>query len=520
MPWQAALRAFARRLTPTALLERPGLQKVLRILPAVAILAWAAAAWFVLRPQSIALDWNSVRQTDTQAIARHMTEPGASLFYPRIDWGGDGPGYVETEFPLYQAMVALMLRLLGDGEWPGQLLSLVATVLAAFVLHGGLRRRLGGLPAAFGLGIFLAAPVTMFGATSVQPDGLALLGFIVAWTAFLRYTDTHELRPLLVYGLCGMLAMLIKPTMAQLGIDAGVYVLVARRSALRSAALWITWVVMALALIVWMRHAALLNAVYGNTFGVLSGYDSKMPKLDHLFMPRLYFRALTITRQWGMGLVGTLAVCWAVVQRRGHAVTLALGIGALVWMIFSLRYSSEYYGTHYTTCATVVAAYAGAQCLAGLGEDFRFPVAVVAALALGLGMQRSIVYRRWQPHEDRSSAIVAEAAREVGQHAHPGDLVIVRNETPAYDHFWRTPFNRNDPRLFYATRTRGWCRSVDVDDAGELESFRERGARFYVEPFGTPELPGVSAWLRRRGRVLATLPSGGHLYALEPAAAP
>jgi len=515
MSWQAVPRAVARRLTPTTWLEHPGVQRVFRLLPAVMILAWAAAAWFWFRPTSLALDWNSVRQADTQTIARHLAEPGASLLYPRIDWGGDGPGYVETEFQLYAGMVSVLLRLFGDAEWPGQLLSLLATVLAAFALHRGLRARLGALPAAFGLGIFLAAPVTLFGATSVQPDALALLGFIVAWEAFLRYADTHELRPLVVYALCGTLAMLIKPTMAQLGIDAVVFVMIARPSVLRSPAPWIAWIVMGLCLFVWMRHAAMLNAVYGNTFGVLSGYDSKMPKLDHLFMPRLYYRAFTVTRQWGMGLVGTLAVIWAVVQRRGHAVTLALGVGALVWMVLSLRYSSEHYGTHYTMCATLVAAYAGAQCLAGTGGEYRFPVAVVAALALALGLQRASVYRRWQPHEDKSSAIVAEAARETGKHARPGDLVILRSKLPAYDQFWRTPFNRNDPRLFYATRTHGWCRSVDTDDAAELESFRSRGARFYVEPYGTPDLPGVNAWLRQHGRLLATLESGGHLYALE-----
>ena len=41
---------------------------------------------------------HSWRQTDTAAIARNL---------PQVDWGGSGPGYVESEFPIYTYSVAL-----------------------------------------------------------------------------------------------------------------------------------------------------------------------------------------------------------------------------------------------------------------------------------------------------------------------------------------------------------------------------------------------------------------------------
>jgi hypothetical protein len=256
--------------------------------------------------------------------------------------------------------------------------------------------------------------------------------------------------------------------------------------------------------------------VYGNTFGVLSGYDSKMPKLEHLFMPRLYYRALTITRQWGLGLLGTFAVAWAVVQRRGHAATLALASGALVWMVVSLRYSAEHYGTHYTMCATIVGVYAAAQCVSRVNAAYHFVTGVVALVAVGFGLQRASVYRRWQPQADVSSATVASAAEAVGKYAQPGDLLIFRTKSPAYDQFWRTPFNVNDPRLFYATRTRGWCLPSDTVRGEDLEALRKRGARFYVEPYGTAKSPSVGAWLGQHGRLRAVTPAGGEVYSLAP----
>ena len=44
------------------------------------------------------LDYHSWRQTDTAAIARNFYYNGFNILYPQIDWGGAGPGYVESEF--------------------------------------------------------------------------------------------------------------------------------------------------------------------------------------------------------------------------------------------------------------------------------------------------------------------------------------------------------------------------------------------------------------------------------------
>ena len=52
--------------------------------------------------------WHSWRQADTAAIARNLYQNGFNLLYPQIDWGGNSPGYVESEFQLYPFLVALL----------------------------------------------------------------------------------------------------------------------------------------------------------------------------------------------------------------------------------------------------------------------------------------------------------------------------------------------------------------------------------------------------------------------------
>jgi hypothetical protein len=34
---------------------------------------------------------------ESAAIARNYSELGMNIFYPRIDWGGSGPGYAEED---------------------------------------------------------------------------------------------------------------------------------------------------------------------------------------------------------------------------------------------------------------------------------------------------------------------------------------------------------------------------------------------------------------------------------------
>ena len=51
---------------------------------------------------------HSWRQSDTAAIARNYREHGYRFGMPQVDWGGAGPGYVESEFPLYPYSASLL----------------------------------------------------------------------------------------------------------------------------------------------------------------------------------------------------------------------------------------------------------------------------------------------------------------------------------------------------------------------------------------------------------------------------
>src|SRR6186997_3030410 len=107
--------------------RRQGWQLLLGLL-----VCWAIAQAVLLPPTAVAGHW---RQAETQSMALNLAHRGFEPLMPRINWGGDGPGYVEAELPLYQSFVAPLLLLADDAEWPGMAVSLSCIALAAMVFY-------------------------------------------------------------------------------------------------------------------------------------------------------------------------------------------------------------------------------------------------------------------------------------------------------------------------------------------------------------------------------------------------
>src|SRR5436305_12905322 len=79
----------------------------------------AVAARLVLINQPYIDHW-SWRQRDVAAIARNFLQNGFRFGFPQVDWSGNAPGYVGTEFPILPFIAAICYRLAGVHEWIGR----------------------------------------------------------------------------------------------------------------------------------------------------------------------------------------------------------------------------------------------------------------------------------------------------------------------------------------------------------------------------------------------------------------
>ena len=462
------------------------------------------------RSRSITDDWQGWRQADTQAIARNLAFEELDPLRPRIDWRGDGPGYVETELQIYATLIAVAMRAFGESEWPGQLVSLVSVALAAAILAATLARRFGRVAGYGALLAVLSSQGVIVAGTSIQPDALAFLAFTIGFCAFADWLETEAKAQCAMWIVMTTIAALVKPTTLELGIAQAVLVLLTKRDALRRRWLFVGWAIVILATVAALVNARGLYLTYGNTFGILSGGDSKLPISSAALKPSTLLGLVRFFVVWGIGLPGAFALGYLLRRRRVGPEEKALLAGAAVLSIVALRYVSGPWGTHYHLPHVVLGAWLVARMLHDVAQRWRY-VGVVGIACAALLTARAIHWVRTRPVEPESTL-----GRMLAESAKPGTLVVVRARSPRWDAEWRTVNNFEDPRIFYLSRTHGWVLAHDDAGATRLADAAKRGARFYVNVRPLEPDTELQSWLAANAEIVA-LPPEGQIYRITSA---
>jgi hypothetical protein len=265
-----------------------------------------------------------------------------------------------------------------------------------------------------------------------------------------------------------------------------------------------------------LAHGAHVYAVYGNTFGVVSGGDSKFPDLRHLVAPWVIKSTVLITLTWGLGWLGTSAAAYLTAKRRLGAVEIALVVAGGAAVLVSLRYSSSrWLGAHYHSILAVAGAWLVAAWVAAVLPWLR--ARRVPTRLLGLGLVGPVLVTAHCLREHRAELLMAERdpilalGAELARTKHPADLVVVQSQEDSFDAQWNRSDNYQDPRVLYVARAKGWVLPADLKDPGALELAVAKGARWYAT-VGSP--PAVLAPYLAKHASLKVELAEGRIYAL------
>jgi hypothetical protein len=175
----------------------------------IAICLVAVVARLVLINQPY-VDYWSWRQSDVAAIARNFS--GFRFVYPQIDWAGNGPGYVGTEFPILPFIAAVCYKFAGVHEWIGRIQAgiLFAVSLPFFFLL--VREIFGSTAAVWATFFYCFAPLNVFASRSFMPDVPSLSFAIVGLYFFLRWVQHGRSSSFFVAAIAISLSLLIKIT--------------------------------------------------------------------------------------------------------------------------------------------------------------------------------------------------------------------------------------------------------------------------------------------------------------------
>jgi 4-amino-4-deoxy-L-arabinose transferase-like glycosyltransferase len=208
------------------------------------------------------------RECDEAGIARNYARDGMHLLYPQIDWRGDGPGYVEMEFPLYPYTIAAGYRLFGFHEQIGRVVSYVLS-LATLLVFIGLASYLLPMPGVIVASLFFALdPLIVRIANAIQAEPLMLFGYVCAAYAYIRWLDDDRWVSYGVALFFTAFAILAKAPAAHLGF-VFLFLTVWRHGwrSLRRARLWLFAIVSLIPPALWYAHARGFWLTYGNSLG-------------------------------------------------------------------------------------------------------------------------------------------------------------------------------------------------------------------------------------------------------------
>jgi hypothetical protein len=173
------------------------------------ILAVAARLIFINQPY---VDHWSWRQSDVAAIARNFLQNGFCFGYPQIDWGGNAPGYVGTEFPILPFIAAVYCKFAGVHEWIGRIQAVILFAVSLPFFFLIIREIFGSTAAVWASFFYCFTPLNVFAGRSFMPDVPSLSLAIVGLYFFLRWVDHGESSSLFVAAIAISLSFLIKIT--------------------------------------------------------------------------------------------------------------------------------------------------------------------------------------------------------------------------------------------------------------------------------------------------------------------
>jgi 4-amino-4-deoxy-L-arabinose transferase-like glycosyltransferase len=440
--------------------------------------------------EGVMIGW---RPPENASIALNYYLNGFHFLYPQIFWGGNGPGYVEMEFPLLQFVTGALYSVFGVHDELGVLLPFLSTIGTVIVVYL-LAKYTFNAAVGFVAGFFIAISPTLIGYSSTfNVDPLMLFFSVLGLYAFIRWTENDQWSYFFVAAISTSLAVLLKPTALYIGIVQLFLCIKKYRGAfLRVAKVWLFAVLTLLPPVLWYYHAWLLSQQYHNTFGILSGGPLKLGTPQLLMWPPFYTQTAARVAVYLLSPCVFVFFLYGLVRIRESKWTemlyvwfasllfylLVVGVGVLTGFTYLLPVIPL--GAIFASVGvfSFISRYGAKLHFARVVERGPFWAASGICLFLlnaivltSLFSNRAFDFSRKYWLKQRQSALVISKVTK------PSTLIITadsdQNGVPLGQIM--TP-----PNIFYFSGHRGWYVPFSRLTQDVIESLRAKGARYFV----------------------------------------
>ena len=233
--------------------------------------------------------WHSWRQADTAAIARYFYENGFNLLYPQIDWGGNGTGFVESEFQIYPFIVSLIYTVLGVNDMWGRLLTLLFSLFTIYGLYLLVKKIINEETALWSALIYSILPLNIYYSRAFMPDSAMLMCSVYGIYFFYSWIQKEKFYLLALSGIFISLAALLKLPALYLGLP--LLYLAYNKYNLKlftKPLLYLLAAVILIPVVLWYYHAHQLFVNGGSSFGIWTYGQDKWGMFSLLLDPAWY----------------------------------------------------------------------------------------------------------------------------------------------------------------------------------------------------------------------------------------
>jgi hypothetical protein len=492
-------------------------------LAAVLALGIAVRVAYVDRPldHRIRTAW---AQSDSLQIARNFYREGMNIFYPRIDWRGDTPGYVETALPVLPWTAALLYHVLGYHEMVLRSLSAVLEVLTLLLFALWVRRLLPIEGALIATTAFALNPLLVYFATAMQPEPLMHFLSLIAVILLVRWMARPTGGLLMAAGGAAALAILVKPQAAFL-VPLVTYGILRRRglAALTDPRTYAAVALTLLPPLAWYGWAHHLWVTYGNSLGLSN--EAHRIGLDLIVPPTFLTHNLT----WDTIVVFTppgLLLAIVALGSGDCAATIGRAWYLAVWAIYvaAARTALDPFGGFNYHSASVApgslllgAGFSALVCGGATGRWGRLvqrlrPLAAVlgyGTIACLAATAAALIYLR-----DYGGTLggMRSCALEFVSHVPPEGRIVVNGGRKLDDDGF--PIAHHAPMFFVWMDRKGFPYASEDLSLAALDAIEARGGRYWIAGHDELSRPGLGERVARRYRLIADCAGGYSLFDL------
>lgn len=462
--------------------------------------------------------YNAWRECDMGMIARNFWRGDMQILQPQVDWGGDGPGTVESEFPALPWLMALGYHAFGYHESIGRLIAVLVALASLWAFHRLARTLVAPPTARLATLLFWFNPILVRFGSNVQPDPGMVLAALLCAFHFLRWSRERRERDWLIAGAAGAAAILLKASAAFLG---PFLVLACLRTwgwrgTLRQWRLWALAVILLVPPACWYAYAYGLWLTFGNSLGLSN--ESHWIGADLLRRPALLAHLLLVMARLEVryvymlpGVVLAAIGLWRL--RRPTEPILHWLLAAALFQLLILRTTSQNWAYYYHVLSVPPACLLlalgawrwpepGASARVVAASLLRRPLAAAHALATAALVVTTLVRGTAMidfvpPRDGEGPHLRAQfdAAKRFQPQIEPGRLVATCGDNALRDETGAPIAHNDSPFLFWLDR-KGFTLTREEQVSATLASLHARGVGYVVCRTDQPVADYVQAHLR------------------------